>query len=123
MTDPISPVSSCARGTRLPALAIAITRRSALLPDVPPLEQAANLPGFEMSAWQGVVVPSGTSPEIVARLNAEVNKVLQGADLRARLAAGGSEPLGGTSEQYAAYIPSELGRWAKVVRDSGAKLD
>jgi tripartite-type tricarboxylate transporter receptor subunit TctC len=69
------------------------------------------------------VVPAGTSPEIVARLNAEVNKALQGADLRARLAAGGSEPLGGTAEQYAAYIRSELGRWAKVVRDSGAKLD
>ena len=123
MIDTISTVAPYAKENRLRALAIAITRRSALLPDVPTLEQAANLPGFEMSAWQGVVVPSGTSPEIVARLNAEVNKVLQGADLRARLAAGGSEPLGGTSEQYAAYIRSELGRWAKVVRDSGAKLD
>src|SRR5258708_4998179 len=123
MIDPISPVAPYAKENRLRALAIAITRRSALLPDVPTLEQAANLPGFEMSAWQGVVVPSGTSPEIVARLNAEVNKALQGADLRARLAAGASEPLGGTSEQYAAYIRSELGRWAKVVRDSGAKLD
>jgi len=123
MIDTISTVAPYAKENRLRALAIAITRRSALLPDVPTLEQAANLPGFEMSAWQGVVVPSGTSPEIVARLNAEVNKALQGADLRARLAAGGSEPLGGTSEQYAAYIRSELGRWAKVVRDSGAKLD
>src|SRR5260221_2198378 len=123
MIDTISTVAPYAKENRLRALAIAITRRSALLPDVPTLEQAANLPGFEMSAWQGVVVPSGTSPEIVARLNAEVNKALQGADLRARLAAGGSEPLGGTSEQYAAYIRSELGRWPKVVPDSGAKLD
>jgi tripartite-type tricarboxylate transporter receptor subunit TctC len=123
MIDTISTVAPYAKDNRLRALAIAITRRSALLPDVPTLEQAANLPGFEMSAWQGVVVPSGTAPEIVARLNAEVNKALQGADLRARLAAGGSEPLGGTAEQYAAYIRSELGRWAKVVRDSGAKLD
>jgi tripartite-type tricarboxylate transporter receptor subunit TctC len=123
MIDTINTVAPYAKENRLRALAIAIPRRSALLPDVPTLEQAANLPGFEMSAWQGVVVPAGTSPEIVARLNAEVNKALQGADLRARLAAGGSEPLGGTSEQYAAYIRSELGRWAKVVRDSGAKLD
>jgi len=123
MIDTINTVAPYAKDNRLRALAIAITRRSALLPDVPTLEQAAGLPGFEMSAWQGVVVPAGTSPEIVARLNAEVNKALQGADLRARLAAGGSEPLGGTSEQYAAYIRSELGRWAKVVRDSGAKLD
>jgi len=123
MIDTINTVAPYAKDNRLRALAIAITRRSALLPEVPTLEQAANLPGFEMSAWQGVVVPAGTSPEIVARLNAEVNKALQSADLRARLAAGGSEPLGGTSEQYAAYIRSELGRWAKVVRDSGAKLD
>jgi tripartite-type tricarboxylate transporter receptor subunit TctC len=123
MIDTINTVAPYAKENRLRALAIAIPRRSALLPDVPTLEQAAKLPGFEMSAWQGVVVPAGTSPEIVARLNAEVNKALQGADLRARLAAGGSEPLGGTAEQYAAYIRSELGRWAKVVRDSGAKLD
>jgi len=123
MIDTISTVAPYAKDNRLRALAIAITRRSALLPEVPTLEQAANLPGFEMSAWQGVVVPAGTSAEIVARLNAEVNKALQSADLRARLAAGGSEPLGGTAEQYAAYIRSELGRWAKVVRDSGAKLD
>jgi tripartite-type tricarboxylate transporter receptor subunit TctC len=123
MIDTINTVAPYAKDNRLRALAIAITRRSALLPDVPTLEQAANLPGFEMSAWQGVVVPAGTSPEIVARLNTELNKALQSADLRARLAAGGSEPLGGTSEQYAAYIRSELGRWAKVVRDSGAKLD
>jgi tripartite-type tricarboxylate transporter receptor subunit TctC len=123
MIDTINTVAPYAKDNRLRALAIAITRRSALLPDVPTLEQAANLPGFEMSAWQGIVVPAATPADIVTRLNAEVNKALQSADLRARLAAGGSEPLGGTSEQYAAYIRSELGRWAKVVRDSGAKLD
>jgi tripartite-type tricarboxylate transporter receptor subunit TctC len=123
MIDTINTVAPYAKDNRLRALAIAITRRSALLPDVPTLEQAANLPGFEMSAWQGIVLPAATPPDIVGRLNAEVNKALQGADLRARLAAGGSEPLGGTSEQYAAYIRSELVRWAKVVRDSGAKLD
>jgi tripartite-type tricarboxylate transporter receptor subunit TctC len=76
-----------------------------------------------MSAWQGIVVPAGTPTPVVTRLNAEINRALQSTDLRARLAAGGSEPLGGTSEQYAAYIRAELGRWAKVVRDSGAKLD
>jgi tripartite-type tricarboxylate transporter receptor subunit TctC len=123
MIDTINTVAPYAKDNRLRALAIAITRPSALLPDVPTLEKAANLPGFEMSAWQGIVVPAATSADIVARLNAEVNKALQSADLRARLAAGGSEPLGGTSEHYAAYLRSELGRWAKVVRDSGAKLD
>jgi tripartite-type tricarboxylate transporter receptor subunit TctC len=123
MIDTINTVAPYAKDNRLRALAIAIPRRSALLPEVPTLEQAAGLPGFEMSAWQGIVVPAGTPTPVVTRLNAEINRALQSTDLRARLAAGGSEPLGGTSEQYAAYIRAELGRWAKVVRDSGAKLD
>lgn len=123
MIDTINTVAPYVKDNRLRALAIAIPRRSALLPEVPPLAEAANLPGFEMSAWQGVVVPAAAPAEIVARLNAEINKALQNPDLRARLAAGGSEPLGGTSEQYAAYIKSELARWAKVIRDSGAKAE
>lgn len=123
MIDTINTILPYARDGRLRALGIAITRRSAALPEVPTLEEAANLPGFEMSAWQGIVVPAATPREIVARLNAEVNKAVQNADLRARLAATGSEPLGGTSEQYAAYIKSELARWAKVVKDAGARAD
>ena len=123
MIDTINTILPYARDGRLRALGIAIPRRSATLPEVPTLEEAANLPGFEMSAWQGIVVPAATPREIVARLNAEVNKAVQNADLRARLAATGSEPLGGTSEQYAAYIKSELARWAKVVKDAGARAD
>jgi tripartite-type tricarboxylate transporter receptor subunit TctC len=123
MIDTINTILPYARDGRLRALGIAITRRSSALPEVPTLEEAANLPGFEMSAWQGIVVPAATPREVVARLNAEVNKAVQNADLRARLAATGSEPLGGSSEQYAAYIKSELGRWAKVVRDAGARAD
>jgi tripartite-type tricarboxylate transporter receptor subunit TctC len=123
MIDTISTVLPYARDNRLRPLAIAVTRRSPQLPEVPTLEEAANLPGFEMSAWQGIVLPAATPREIVARLNLEVNKAVQNPDLRARLAAQGSEPLGGTSESYAAYIRSELLRWTKVVRDAGARAD
>ena len=123
MIDTINTVLPYVKDNRLRALAIAIPRRSAALPDVPTLEEAAKLPGFEMSAWQGIVVPAATPKEIVARLNAEVNKAVQNADLRQRLAAQGAEPLGGSSDHYAAYIKSELGRWSKVVKDSGAKAD
>ncbi len=123
MIDTISTVLPYARDNRLRPLAIAVTRRSPQLPEVPTLAEAANLPGFEMSAWQGLVVPAATPKEIVARLNAEVNRAVQNPDLRQRLAVGGSEPLGGTSEQYAAYLRSELQRWTRVVRDSGAKAD
>ncbi len=123
MIDTINTVLPYVKDNRLRALAIAIQRRSAALPDVPTLEEAANLPGFEMSAWQGIVVPSATPKEVVARLNAEVNKAVQNADLRQRLATQGAEPLGGTSEQYAEYIRTELVRWTKVVRESGARAD
>lgn len=123
MIDTINTILPYVKDNRLRALAIAIPRRSGALPDVPTLEEAAKLPGFEMSAWQGIVVPAATPKEIVARLNAEINKAVQNADLRQRLAIQGAEPLGGTSEDYAAYIRSELGRWTKVVKDSGAKAD
>ena len=123
MVDTVSTVLPYARDNRLRPLAVAMPRRLAVLPDVPTLEEAANLPGFEMSAWQGILVPAATPKEMVAKLNAEVNKAVQNPDLRQKLAAGGSELLGGTPEQYAAYIRSELQRWTKVVRDAGAKVD
>jgi tripartite-type tricarboxylate transporter receptor subunit TctC len=123
MIDTISTVLPYARDNRLRPLAVAIQRRLAVLPDVPTLEEAAGLPGFEMSAWQGIVVPAATPREIVNRLNTELNKAVQNPDLRQRLATGGSEPLGGTSEQYAAYIKSELQRWSKVAKDAGARAD
>ena len=123
MVDTISTVAPYAKDNRVRALAIAVPRRSALLPDVPTLEVEANLPGFEMSAWQGVVVPAATPREIVARLNAELNKAVQNPDLRARLAAGGSEILGGTPEQYGTYLKSERVKGAKVIKDAGAKAE
>jgi len=123
MIDTINTVLPYVKDNRLRALAIAIPRRSAALPEVPTLAEAAGLPGFEMSAWQGIVVPAATPKEIVTRLNAEINKAVQNADLRQRLATQGAEPLGGTSEHYASYIRSELGRWTKVVKDSGARAD
>ena len=123
MIDTISTVLPYARDNRLRPLAVAVQRRLAVLPDVPTLEEAASLPGFEMSAWQGIVVPAATPKEIIARLNAEINRAVQNPDLRQKLALGGSDPLGGTSEHYAAYIRSELQRWTKVVRDAGAKAE
>jgi tripartite-type tricarboxylate transporter receptor subunit TctC len=107
------------RSKRLRAVAFAGARRHATLPDVPTLAETLGLSDFEISAWQGIVVPAGTSPTIVARLNSAINGSLQDPWLRKRLAETGSEPLGGTVERYVSFMRSELTRWTRVVRESG----
>ncbi len=104
---------------RLRAFAFAGARRHAALPDVPTLAEALGLTDFEIMAWQGIVVPAGTPPTMVARLNLAINKSLQDPWLRKRLAETGSEPLGGTTERYASFLRSELKRWTRVVKESG----
>jgi len=73
--------------------------------------------------WYGVFVPAGTSREIVVRLNTELIKVLQMPDVKSKLLESGIEALHSTPEQFAAYIQSETRRWAKVVKDSGARAE
>ncbi|NDA53022.1 MAG: tripartite tricarboxylate transporter substrate binding protein, partial [Betaproteobacteria bacterium] len=81
------------------------------------------IPGFEMSAWQGLVVPSGTPPAIIARLNTELQKVLASSEVRSKLLATGTEILGGTPEQYNQFMQSELRRFAQLAREAGAQID
>lgn len=121
MTDTMNTVLPYVRDGRLRALGVASLKRSPLLPEVPTL--AETIPGFEAAAWQGVVLPAQTPSEIVTRLNQEVNKALQNPEVRAKLAAQGADILGGSSAEYAAYLRSELPRWAKAVKDSGAKAE
>ncbi len=93
-----------------------------MLPDLPTFHESG-LSGFDAAAWQGVVVPAGTAPEIVNKLNAEIIKALQDPALRARLAAQGADVYGSTPAEYAAYIRAEMPRWAKAIKESGAKAD
>ncbi len=92
------------------------------MPELPTLDEAA-LPGFEANTWHGVVVPAGTPAAIIARLNREIVAILHRPDIVERLSSQGSEPVGSTPEEFAAYIRSETVKWAKVVRDSGAKAE
>ncbi|MBL8380101.1 MAG: tripartite tricarboxylate transporter substrate binding protein [Burkholderiales bacterium] len=122
MTDTVNTALPYIRDGRLRGIAVTSLRRSTVLPDLPTFAESG-LPGFDAAAWQGVVVPAGTLAEIVARLNAEINKALADAGVRARLAAQGADVFGGSAAEYAAYIRSEMPRWAKAVKDSGAKAE
>jgi tripartite-type tricarboxylate transporter receptor subunit TctC len=107
---------------RLRALAVTTAHRSASLPDLPTVAEAG-VPGFESTTWHGVVVPAGTSSAIIERLNRDINAALRDAELRRRLDALGVEVVGGTPQEFAAYIAAEIPKWTKIVRDSGAKAD
>jgi tripartite-type tricarboxylate transporter receptor subunit TctC len=122
MIDTINTVLPYVRDGRLRGLAVSSMKRSSVLPDLPTLHESG-LSGFDASAWQGIMAPAATPSDIVQRLNTEVNKALTHPEVRAKLAAQGADVLGGTSAEYAAYLRSELPRWAKAVKDSGAKAD
>jgi len=122
MTDTINTALPYIKDGRLRAIAVTSAKRSQVLPDLPTFNESG-LPGFDAAAWQGVVVPAGTPAEIVTRLNAEINKAMQDAGVRARLAGQGADVLGSTPGEYAAYIRAEMPRWAKAIKESGAKAE
>lgn len=107
---------------RLRALAIASADRSPLMPDVPTIAESV-LPGYEASAWQGVVAPAGTPPPVVSRLNAEITRAIADAGVRQKLLDAGIEPLRSTPEQFSAYIRSETVKWAEVVRKGNIRIE
>ncbi|MFN0041548.1 MAG: Bug family tripartite tricarboxylate transporter substrate binding protein [Burkholderiales bacterium] len=104
---------------RIRALAFAGAKRHPAIPEVPTLTEALGSANFEISAWQGIVVPARTPNRIVARLNAAINKAINDPILHKRLMDTGSEPLGGSTQQYAAFMVAEHKRWTRVVRESG----
>ena len=107
---------------RLRALAVASLRRSPAAPELPTLDETA-LPGFEATTWHGVMVPAGTPSAIVAKLHDDIVAVLRTPEIAERLSSQGAEAIGNTPEEFASYIRSETAKWAKVVRESGAKLE
>lgn len=103
-------------------LAVTSLQRTDDLPDVPTVAESG-YQGFEAVTWFGVAGPDGLPKEVVARLNTAFNQALQDPEVKAKLAGQGADVRGGTPEQFAALIRSEIVRWGKVVQESGAKLD
>ena len=107
---------------KIRALAVTTAKRSPTVPDLPTIAESG-APGFDISTWYGVWAPVGTPKDIVNKVAAEMAKALQQPAVRERLAALGAEPVGNTPEEFAAYCQSELAKWSKIVRESGAKAD
>jgi tripartite-type tricarboxylate transporter receptor subunit TctC len=110
------------KGGKLQALGVTDTRRSPVLPDVPTVSEGG-VPGYDAIAWYGVMAPKGTPPQVVAVLNAEMRKVLGSAEVKQRLLDLGSTDVAGPPEQFGAFIKSEIAKWGKVVKASGASAD
>jgi tripartite-type tricarboxylate transporter receptor subunit TctC len=122
MADNIQSIGSHVKAGRLRGLAVTSGRRVPAFSDLPTVAEAG-VPGFDVSAWAGAIVPAGVPKAIIARLNAELNKALATPTVRDKLPEMGLEIVGGTPEQYAAHIKSEAVKWADVVKRSGAKID
>jgi len=122
MFDNIVSVMPHIRSGKVKALAISSQKRSALLPELPTMTEAG-VPGYISDTYFGVFAPAGTPHDIVARLNAELVKIVHGAETKERLLKLGAEPVGSTPEHLAALVKSENAKWGKVIRDAGIKLD
>jgi tripartite-type tricarboxylate transporter receptor subunit TctC len=110
-------------GGKLKALAVSSSKRSPSAPGVPTVAEAAGLPGFETGSYQGITAPAGTPPAVVATLHATVTKILATPDMQGRLAKMGAELRPGSPADFGTFIKSEKDRWARVVKESGAKFD
>jgi tripartite-type tricarboxylate transporter receptor subunit TctC len=110
------------RADRIRGLAVTTTKRSSLMPELPTLSESG-LTGFDANNWYGLLAPAKTPRPIIDRLNAEVAKILAMPEVRSVLANQGLDPAPGTPEQFGAYIRSERLKWAKVIKESGAKAE
>jgi tripartite-type tricarboxylate transporter receptor subunit TctC len=107
---------------RLRALAVTTAKRAPQLPDVPTMQEAG-VAGYDASVWLALLAPAGTPHEIIAKLNAEVAKLMNSPETKKTLFDAGVEPAPSTPEAMSEYMVQEMARWGKVVKDAGIKLE
>jgi tripartite-type tricarboxylate transporter receptor subunit TctC len=122
MFDAIPAVLPHVKSGKLRGLGIGTLKRSPFLPELPTIAESG-YPGFEAVGWIGIVAPAKTPEAILDKLNAEIVRMLQQPDVKQRLDALAFTPVGGTRTEFAAFIKSEIAKWGKAVRESGAKAD
>jgi tripartite-type tricarboxylate transporter receptor subunit TctC len=118
----ISPALTQMKSGKIRLLAVTSAKRSPQLAELPTVAETG-VPGFEVTGWYGLFAPGGTPPKIVGQINAAVKKIAAGRDLPKRFAAIGADLTTNTPEEFAAFVKSEITKWAKVVKDSGMRID
>jgi len=122
MFDGMGSSAAQIRGGKLKPLAVTTARRSPAFPDIPTMQEAG-VPGYQVTTWYGLWAPAGTPPEIVNRLQAEVVKAFAKPEVKEIWAAQGADAGGNAPAEFNTFIKAEIVKWAKVVKDSGAKID
>lgn len=117
----MQPAHAQTQAGRLIGLAVTAPKRVGALPDLPAVSEA--LPGYEVVGWYGVIGPAGLPQPVVARLHAELVRILKEPKVRERIVADGAEPVGSTPEEFRQFMLADLAKWARLVKESGAKLD
>lgn len=119
--DNMPPYVVQVKAGKVRALGVTTAKRSSAVPELPSIGETVS--GYEAAAWFGLVAPAGTPKDIIDKLSAETAKVLKMPDVREKLAAQGAEAVGNSPEAFGTFIKSEIAKWAKVVRESGAKAE
>ncbi len=122
MFDNLASSTPQVKAGKLRALAVTTAQRSKLAPELPTLAEAG-LPGFDITTWFGLLAPAGTPPDIIARWNSEVTRILNAPEVRERLLLLGVEPAPNSPQAFAQFIGSEMAKYARIVKLSGAKVD
>jgi tripartite-type tricarboxylate transporter receptor subunit TctC len=118
----IQPALPMLNAGRVKALGVTSAKRMATLPNVPTIAETG-LPGYEVTNWYGVMMPAGVPKDVLAKLHADMVKILRMPDVQQRFQSEGGDIEPNTPEQFAAFIKSEITKWGKAVRESGAKID
>ena len=111
------------KGGLAKVLAVSTAKRSGIAPNVPTVAESAGIKDFDFSLWAGVFAPRGTPPEIVARLNSEINKVLNDSDVRQKLVDAGADVEPMSVNQFRAFVDAESGKYARIIKETGVSAE
>ena len=121
--ETVASLAGHIKAGRLKALGVTSGKRTAALPDVPTLAEAANIPGYDIGAWIGYAAPPGTPKEVTAKLSAEIAKAMQAPDLKERYLSLGMDPASNTPEEMASFLRSEQARYGSIIKNANIKVE